>query len=213
MKKYLFLILVVLSVSTFAEARIFNELDVTVFGGVNLDGKTKIKGYFSDDNTTEIFNRKSKEIGYTIGIEVHKQVAKISDIDFKLGLGTKYETGTIFEDYAEETFASTLPLYGSAKLSVPFINEASIYLQGTLGHVFAFKGKFIKEFEKESKNNRAELKGGLYSGIGVGMETERYNLGLTYNITNYKTKLIDPLDYQEIEFKYSKLTLTVGYKI
>ncbi len=210
MKKYLFLILVILSVPTFAE--------VTVFGGVNLNGKAKIKVSSSEEKTTEIASKNSEEIGYTIGIETHKQVAKISDIDFKLGLGVKYETSIIFKEFNGDVYASTLPFYGSAKLSFPSTNEVNIYIQGTLGFVILFEGKVLKDQWEELQNNtKSETKsiefgGELYKGIGVGMETERYNLGLTYNITNYGCKRTWDSKFLEEKLEYSKVTLAVGYK-
>ena len=103
MKKYLLAALVVLSASTFAA-------NVTVFGGVNLNGDMK----FED-------SKKDAELGYTAGVEAHKSVAKFANGNLEVGLGTKYDsTITTKDDEGKYEYASSMPVYGSLKYSHKF---------------------------------------------------------------------------------------------
>ena len=208
MKKYLLAALVVLSVSSFG-AVVDN---VTVFGGVNMDGKLGIDWA---DGTNEKYN--ADEIGYTVGVEAHKQVAKFSAGKLELGVGAKYDSSFINDElYEDGDIATTMPVYGSAKLSFKATKTTNIYLQGMLGYAFAADGdavKDINDYYDYYYGGSAEMEGGMYTGIGLGVESGNYTVGLLYDIT--KTTLVVEVpgaEDSESDYDYSKVALTVGYK-
>ena len=130
-----------LSASTFAA-------NVTVFGGVNLN--QKIESEYQ--GTTDNYN--ADKTGYTVGVEAHKEFYKIGNEKVELGVGTKYDSmlkGDVDLDTTtpNEELASTMPVYGSVKLSHQLNKTTSIYLQGKLGYAFAFDGKAIKDVNIE----------------------------------------------------------------
>lgn len=211
MKKYLLAALVVLSASTFAA-------NVTVFGGVNVNGEIEMK------NSTETYKYDAEEMGYSVGIEAHKSVAKFGKDNIEVGLGTKYDSTVIANVIEElegnEELASFMPVYGSLKYTHKVNNKVSIYAQGKAGYAFAFDGDLVKDMNYTDSDEKmtAELSGGLYTGIGLGVEIGNYNVGASYDITKstLKEEITDlvygDVDSYEIKNIYSKVALTVGYK-
>ncbi len=122
----------------------------------------------------------------------------------------------MFDDADGDTLATTMPVYGSAKVSFNATKKTSIYLQGTLGYAFAFAGDIVKDYDEDLNENyggSCEIEGGLYTGVGMGLETGNYNVGLNYNITNAtETDKAPGYETEKYDFKYSKLSLTAGYK-
>ena len=115
-----------------------------------------------------------------------------------------------------EELASTMPVYGSVKLSHQLNKTTSIYLQGKLGYAFAFDGKAIKDVNDDLATyfgGSAKVEGGLYTGVGVGVESGSYVLGLSYDVTN-ATEVYEVPGYTTEKYKdtYTKLALTAGYK-
>lgn len=221
MKKYLLAALLVLSASTFAA-------NVTVFGGLNANGEIK----FED-------SKEDAELGYTAGVEAHKSVAKFVNGNLEVGLGTKYDsTITNKEDGEEYEYASSMPVYGSLKYTYKVNKKVNLYLQGKVGYAFMFDGKTIEDINESviftddttyyyEEGFKAELNGGLYTGVGIGAEIGNVSLGLSYDVTKatYKYSAYEIYDdyldnsyddsyndSQEADVEYSKLALTVGYK-
>lgn len=222
MKKYLLAALLVLSASTYAvttdtknTTSTKNTTNVIIFGGLNLNGKGtgEYSSSFEDSNSSKF---KADELGYTVGIEAHTELAKFANSKIEIGIGTKYETNIVPEDSDGETFASTLPVYGSAKLSFPTTNGKSIYLQGTLGYTFAFEGETLEDSSEYYKSLdlgiKTKLNGGLYTGFGIGLDSKKYNLGVTYSVSNFEYEVTDGVDYEKLNVDYSKISLTAGYK-
>ncbi len=197
-----------LSASTFAA-------NVTVFGGVNLN--QKIESEYQ--GTTDNYN--ADKTGYTVGVEAHKEFYKIGNEKVELGVGTKYDSmlkGDVDLDTTtpNEELASTMPVYGSVKLSHKLNKTTSIYLQGKLGYAFAFDGKSIEDVNDDLATyfgGSAKVEGGLYTGVGIGVESGSYVLGLSYDVTN-ATEVYEIPGDATYKFKdtYTKLALTVGYK-
>lgn len=214
MKKYLLAALVVLSASTFAA-------NVTVFGGMNMNGEIEMK------DLGETYKYDAEDMGYTVGAEVHKSIAKFEKGNLEFGLGTKYDS-TVTANITNvlegnEELASFMPVYGSLKYSHKINNNVNIYAQGKVGYAFAFDGKFVKDEMNYTdldlgEKQTAELKGGLYTGIGLGMEIGNYNIGASYDITKSTLKaewtdlVYDDVEKFEIDNVYSTVALTVGYK-
>ncbi len=194
MKKYLLAALVVLSASTFAA-------NVTVFGGVNMNGETTVKADGGEESID------AEEMGYVIGVEAHNEVAKFKNGKFELGLGTKYDSEFIVDSGSENvSYVSTLPIYASAKASFKAAAGVNVYVQGLLGYVIPFEADGTKG---------DDLEGGAYYGLGFGAEYGNYTAGLTYDISNYKdTYIIDEDTMEKLTDKneYSKISLIAGYK-
>lgn len=66
----------------------------------------------------------------------------------------------------------------------------------------------------KSQNQELELGGGLYTGIGIGVEMNKLVLGLDYSISrvSVETKYINSYTLGFEDYEYSKLALTVGAK-
>lgn len=210
MKKYLLAALVVLSASTFAA-------NVTVFGGLNLNGDVKI-----------LDSKEDTELGSTIGVEAHKSVAKLGNGNLEVGLGTKYDsTITNEEDGEEYKYASSMPIYGSVKYNYKVNKNVSLYIQGKAGYAFMFEDETVDNtndklasFDLDAK---FEMEGKMYTGIEVGAEMGNYTVGLSYDITEADME-IKGSDAEiaaaavgsginvKTDVEYKKLALTVGYK-
>jgi hypothetical protein len=208
MKKYLLAALVVLSASTFAA-------NVTVYGGLNLNGDVKI-----------LDSKEDTELGSTIGVEAHKSVAKLGNGNLEVGLGTKYDsTITNEEDGKEYKYASSMPIYGSVKYNYKVNKNISLYIQGKAGYAFMFEDETVDITNDDLASNhldaKFEIEGKMYTGIAIGAEMGNYTVGLSYDITEADMKL-NGSDAEAIaeamemnvktDVEYKKLALTVGYK-
>jgi hypothetical protein len=190
-----------------------NAANVTVFGGVNNEGKIE----FKDEDGTEKRDTKS---GFTVGVEAHKALNKSTKNIFEEGMGVKYdsvitnkEKNEYEEDYAE--YASTLPIYGSAKYTYKVNNKLGVYLQGKAGYAMAFAGKSVEDYDKylSEVGVSAEVEGGLYTGATVGVEYGNLALGVSTDITEAKLVIKNPADEDsESDITYKKVSLTAGYK-
>lgn len=194
----------IISATTFAATGSLID-NVTVYGGVNLNGEFKEGGDKINANKN----------GYTVGVEAHKQVGKFTYGKLELGLGTKYETSFKADATGDDTFATTLPLYGSAKLTVPVIGGANVYVQGSVGYVVPFAGDIVRNNNNDLSKvgGSSKLEGGLYTGVGAGVELGDLNVGVNYNISRVK-EVNTLLGYNagNHDYDYSKVSLTVGYK-
>ena len=203
MKKYFLAALVILSASTFAA-------NVTVFGGLNLNGKLLVE----DDG---IETRESAdEAGYTYGIEINKKIKNLENGKIEVGLGTKYETSFMIDEFQDKTLATTMPIYLSGKLSQKVSKSTNVFIKGSVGYTLPFEGDIMDSLNNslKSQNQELELGGGLYTGIGIGVEMNKLVLGLDYSISrvSVETKYINSYTLGFEDYEYSKLALTVGAK-
>lgn len=203
MNKYFYVALIMLSTSTFAA-------NTTVFGGLNLNGKLSVK----EDG---IETRKSAdEPGYTYGIEINRKVKNLESGKIELGFGTKYETSFMVDEFEDKTLVTTMPIYLSGKLSQKLSKNSNLFMKGSLGYTLPFEGDIVNDLNKNLKiqNQELELIGGIYTGVGIGVEINKLVFSLDYSISKVtvETKYINSYTLEFEDYKYSKLALTVGSK-
>ncbi len=136
----------------------------------------------------------------------------------------KYDStiiANVVEDLeGNEELASFMPVYGSLKYTHKINNKVSVYAQGKAGYAFAFDGELVKDmnYTDSAEKMTAELTGGVYTGIGLGVEIGNYNVGASYDVnkSTLKTEFTDlgsgDISSSETKNTYSKVALTVGYK-
>ena len=142
MKKYFLAALVILSASTFAA-------NLTVFGGLNLNGKLSVE----DDG---IETRESAdEAGYTYGIEINKKIKNLENGKIEIGLGTKYETSFMIDEFQDKTLATTMPIYLSGKLSQKISKGTNIFIKGSVGYTLPFEGDIMDSLNNSLKSQKS----------------------------------------------------------
>lgn len=203
MKKYYLLALMILSTSLLAA-------NVTVFGGLNLSGKMSIE---EDGIET---SKSADEVGYTYGLEINKKVKNLENGKIEIGLGAKYETSFMVDEFNNNTLATTMPIYLDAKLSQRISKTSNLFIKGSIGYTMPFEGDIIDKLNEELKleNKEVDLQGALYTGVGLGLEAGNLLVGLDYSISKVtaETKYINSYSLGFEDYKYSKLALTIGSK-
>lgn len=188
MKKIL-LGLFLLSSMSFANA-------ITLYGGFDFNGELESKtgGVRTTDD--------AEEISYEIGIENHVTLLKNYGSKVEVGTGMKLESSIILDDNSNDTYATTLPVYLSGKVSMNLQKGIALYTQGRVGYNFVFKGDILKDQNKD-------VDGGLYTSIGIGLKIEDLDIGLSYGVSRFSTENSAGVN---TDHEYSKTALTVGYE-
>jgi len=207
MKKY-FVAALIISATTFA----MSIDNMTFFGGVNANGKQTVdkSATFNMSGLGQTTSDADK-MGYTIGLEAHGPIAKFSKAKLEGGFGAKYESSFVGKD--GKTTVAYVPVYGSLKASVTPSKKLSIYVQGTLGYNYAFEGDVYKTLNEDFKKYGPKISGGLYTGIGAGVDYGKYNAGVTYSTSNSEYVIKDSVDNITYKIEDSRVSLTLGYKI
>lgn len=189
MKKYLLIVLLLVFTSV-------AHANLIIYGGVNRSGE--IKG----DITT-----KDVEDSYTVGLEANFSLNRSTRGNLELGIGAKYYYKLEFVDEGEEVdLGPMLPLYASIKYTYGFDGILTFFIQGKIGN------NYINEFEDDSDTNTGPTtKGKLFTGIGAGVEVGNLVIGAAYEISSFEVEYEGSSDVDKIN--YSKLSLTVGYKL
>jgi hypothetical protein len=65
----------------------------------------------------------------------------------------------------------------------------------------------------EELPEEVNLQGGLFYGIGGGMDFGQFQVELLYSINNGARKMVVPPETFSLNYKYSKISLSVGYKL
>jgi hypothetical protein len=204
-----FLLLIVLSTISFAKSDFYIEPKV----GIDL-----ISGYKKtyDDNGKIFLNDKTKEFGVEVAIEGYKILNEYID----LGLGVAYQNHADRKhfDYTSNVDISgvqytSIPVYIAGKYNFLLDSETKPYLKANLGYSFNFDSSDLEE--KNTLNDRIEktaieVNGGLYYGIGTGIEYKNYTIELMYAINRCK------ISNKKSNFKeradYDRISLLVGYR-
>ncbi len=193
MKKIILTLL--LTVNLFA----FNS--VKYFAAVNGEGELVIE---NKDYKEEY----DQDYTYSAGAELEKTFKGNKFI--ALGLGAKYEKEftTKSANYGDIEFASTVPLYAMGKIVIPMDRYSRIYIKGEAGYNFVIDGEYLEKIRKDYKNSVIKVDGDLYSGFGLGLDINNFNIELLYNTT--RVNLI--WDKVEREYSNSKISASLGYK-
>lgn len=143
-------------------------------------------------------NFNEKKIGYGMGLEYDKTIKKVNKLDFKLGLGIKYDTYDNGDESPYATKVATLPIYLITKAVYK-----NYYAKASTG--------YAHPVETDSSSLK-ELKGGVYFGVGAGISKGSYSVGLNYDIANYRGESNNSSVAYSNEVQYSKISLQLGYK-
>ncbi|MGM0508290.1 MAG: hypothetical protein ACQERZ_03900 [Fusobacteriota bacterium] len=186
--------------------------DLIFYGSLNTFGKWDIEVNSNPINEEEIPDSDTTS-GFSLGGEFLEEIAP----NFDLGLGGKYETeikriNPENEDEKKKSGLSTLPIYLMGRYNFVMKNEEfKPYLIGRGGYNLIFvNGENRERAEEESEENHT---GGIYYGVGVGVEYRDLICSLVYDVSSINFEYSEGTYYFELEEKYSKVGFNIGYKI
>ena len=192
-----------LIIATIFAANIFAFDSVTYFGGVNAEGELTIK-------STTNKEKQSQDYKLVAGMELNNELKNHKNIE--LGLGIKYEDD--FEARSinyDDNFAATVPVYAMAKYKFVLDRTSNVYLKGTLGYNFVIDGDYIDDIKNAYPNAYGiKTEGGIYSGIGFGVEVNNFVGELNYNVTRIGYTNQNNVKY---DYENAKVSATIGYKL
>lgn len=194
MKKLVFIVLISLNVFAFNNVR--------YFGGVMAEGNLNIESEKSKDKQDQNYH-------YTVGMELEKIFKDKKYLSG--GVGVKYED--YFEakssSYGNIDVASSVPVYGFGKLIYNLDKNSKIYAKGEVGYNFPIEGDYVKNLKKDYPLSNLKLDGGLYSGIGAGLELRNFSFEMIYSVS--RIRFIN-MNNKEYKYNYEKISARLGYK-
>lgn len=203
--KNLFLLLVVLSTLSFAES------DFYINPKIGIDVVSEYKKTY-DGSGNPLLSTKTKGIGKEIGVEGYK----ILNQNIDLGLGVAYQVHAQRKHFNYESNVDTsgvqyssIPVYVTGKYNFFLNSEARPYLKANLGYSFNFDSSDLETkntVNDDIEKTSIDVKGGLYWGIGAGIEYKDYTIELIYAINKCK------VSGSKKRADYDRLSLSVGYK-
>lgn len=166
---------------------------VVVKGGPDIAGK--VKATISVPGIPDYSDEEDVKMGITVGGEY------ISDSgnDLVYGVGFEYQL-TRQVDVEDGHEFNYIPIYALGRY-----NFDSFYLAGKVGYNL-FKIEDLPDDDITTS-------GGLYFGIGGGMDFDTFQVEFLYSINNSAVKPKDSSIPGELKYKYSKISLSVGYKL
>jgi hypothetical protein len=133
-----------------------------------------------------------------MGITVGGEYLFDSDSDLVYGAGFEYQLARQVDIEDGIKFNYT-PIYALARYQLD-----SFYLTAKAGYNL---------FQLENLPEDETLSGGLFYGIGGGMDFGQFQVELLYSINNGARKMVVPPETFSLNYKYSKISLSVGYKL
>lgn len=134
-----------------------------------------------------------------MGITVGGEYLFDSDSDLVYGAGFEYQLARQVDIEDGIKFNYT-PIYALARYQLD-----SFYLTLKAGYnLFTIDEELPEEIN---------LQGGLFYGIGGGMDFGQFQVELLYSINNGARKMVVPPETFSLNYKYSKISLSVGYKL
>ncbi len=210
-----------------------------IYGKVGLDVWSEYDEWKTSTGY-KVNKKETKDLGFEIALEATRNITD----NFELGLGVAYQnhakpksrttssSGTDWSSKYETEMPKydSVPLYAIAKYNFETGTAWKPYLKATLGYSFNFGNKDAKEnefytssygdqnySEDYSYKYKADVKNGLYYGVGAGVEYENFFVDLMYQVNQAKVKLTEEYEDEKYEmgkkdFDYSRVTLGFGYK-
>lgn len=202
--------------------------------GADINGKFTALSYSEEEKLND---KKAKNIGYEIASEVTKEVLP----NFELGLGLAYQnhsqakegkkeylynsktsqygSGDHYKLYFDTPEVTSIPVYLTSKYTFTTNSMIKPYIKADLGYSFNnLERDNIRHYTYENGNSKedgkykAEIKDGVYFGIGGGIEYYNFTMDLMYKIN--KAELSYGVGNKETtkDFDYSRITFSIGYK-
>ena len=165
---------------------------IVVKGGPDIAGK--IKATLSSPGIPDVSAEEDVKMGITVGGEYIVD----SGNDLVYGAGFEYQLTRQIDNGNEFKF-NYIPIYALGRY-----NFDSFYLAGKVGYNL---------FKIEDLTDDVTTSGGLYFGIGGGMDFDTFQVEILYSINNGALKPKDSSEPGELKYQYSKISLSVGYKL
>jgi len=207
--KKLFLLLIVLSNISFAKSNFYINPKI----GIDLVSRYE---KIDDDNKNSLLGDKTKGFGGEVAIEGYKILNESID----LGLGVAYQDHSDRKhfDYTSNVDTSgvqykSIPVYLAGRYNFLLESKTKPYLRANLGYSFNFNSSDLEE--KNSVNDQTEktaidIDGGLYYGIGTGIEYKDYTIELMYAINQCKSSIDG--SHSKDRTDYDRISLLIGYR-
>lgn len=207
--KKLFLLLIVLSNISFAKSNFYINPKI----GIDLVSRYE---KIDDDNGNSLLGDKTKGVGGEVAIEGYKILNESID----LGLGVAYQDHSDRKhfDYTSNVDTSgvqyrSIPVYLAGRYNFLLESKTKPYLRANLGYSFNFNSSDLEE--KDSVNDQTEktaidIDGGLYYGIGTGIEYKDYTIELMYAINQCKSSIDG--SHSKDRTDYDRISLLIGYR-
>ena len=175
--------------------------------GGDLSNSGKFKGGFSDGADLE---KRAIKKGIEISGEYRTPIAE----GFEVGGGISYKHNKVDgTGFYEHKGVESVPVYLTARYNFKNASEVTPYVKANLG--YAFNSGSLKWHNSAALYGEAKFKGGLYSGLGAGIQYQNFVADLSYNWNRIR---VDRMGYDapyRFEDKFSlshgTLTLSVGY--
>ena len=177
--------------------------------GPQIEGKV---GWSFNKEYDNDYDTDSKGMEFAeVGVEFRKAgIGSLDNLELGVGASMMYDTGTrhTVNDY------SSIPLYGVVRYNVFNINDNILpYVKGHLGYSLNFLSDNV--YNSQGDRVDGDMKGGLYYGVGVGVEYYGVVVELMYRRIGAEFKQDDQFDYYDGETKAGKTSfgLSVGVNV
>ena len=175
--------------------------------GGDLSNSGKFKGGFSDGADLE---KKAIKKGIEISGEYRTPVAE----GLEIGGGIAYKHNKVDgRGYYEHKGLDSIPVYLTARYNFKNASEVTPYVKANLG--YAFNSGSLKWHNSAALYGEAKFKGGLYSGLGAGIQYQNFVVDLSYNWNRVRVDrkgYVAPYRYEDkFTISHGTLTLGVGY--
>lgn len=181
----------------------YDRLEVVFKIGSDFQGKVVWDGTIYQTYYDIWGDRQTRSIGVYESYDVNNGISLSSEVivfvndHFGLGFGLTIQMARELTDYGAEFYY--LPIYGLCKIRFPQ-ETVSPYLIGQGGYNFL-----------NGDDTYTYLEGGVYAGIGTGLQFNNgFLLELLYSI-NFGYLEISGLNYYEIDLWYKKLRFSAGF--
>ncbi len=184
-----------------------NVVEVRV--GADLANNGKFKGGFSDGYE---LSKNSIKKGFELAAEYRVPVGASGN--WEIGGGLSYKYNKLNENVVEKSGLHAVPVYFTTRYNFRNSSEVTPYIKANLGYSFN-SGKLrdvfgVYDFE-------AKFKGGLYSGLGIGLQYQNFVADLSYNVNGARVnrtvtnKSSGYYAHDKFTLDHGVLTLSAGY--
>ncbi|MBP9478816.1 MAG: porin family protein [Sebaldella sp.] len=200
MKKYLIVLGMLLSLTSFAEG---NKVEVR--GGIDL-------GQEFNHNYNNL--KKDADFSYELAVEYRREVIK----NVELGVGLAYQdhgkvkTGNYNGYSTEGDLYDSIPLYLTGRYTFKNSSEFTPYVKANIGYSFNINDGTLKEKGVYGEvDYDVNAKDGFYYGLGLGVEYKGFIADLSYqvNYSDIEDRNNSYLNSSKADFQ--RVTLGLGY--
>lgn len=176
---------------------------VEVRAGIDLSSGGEFKGGRYDSNVFKYnLEKNTLKRGFELTAEYRKGITE----NFEIGGGISYKynklnekrtTGAgLISSSVENKGLSSVPLFFTARYNFKNSSEITPYVKANLGYAFnSGSVKWNDKFSNGFVEGEAKFKGGLYSGIGAGINYKNFIVDLSYNVNGTRITRTNKLVY------------------